>query len=146
MQAIQAGDYESFKSGQTAIEAHAVELDRKIKETLDRLEALNKRHAEIISFRDRVVIALSKSPSANYFNRRMEADKFISDPLVRTRVFESSGYKCVRCKTTRDLSIDHIMCVKDGGSDAFDNLQTLCKRCNSSKGSKSLADFWPTAQ
>ena len=42
-------------------------------------------------------------------------------------------FKCVKCGNNNkpDLSIDHIIPISKGGSDNFDNLQILCKKCNS---------------
>jgi 5-methylcytosine-specific restriction endonuclease McrA len=49
-------------------------------------------------------------------------------------VFERDEYRCVKCGTHVNLSIDHIHPVSKGGSDDESNLQTLCRSCNSSKG------------
>jgi 5-methylcytosine-specific restriction endonuclease McrA len=45
------------------------------------------------------------------------------------------GYACVECGATERLTIDHIQPVIRGGETTPDNLQTLCKSCNSRKGS-----------
>lgn len=43
--------------------------------------------------------------------------------------------RCVRCGTDDYYVVcDHIIPVYQGGSDAIDNLQPLCARCNASKG------------
>ena len=59
-------------------------------------------------------------------------------PDVRERVYERDGWACVSCKSTEDLSLDHIYPWSLGGSDDEDNLQTLCKPCNSRKGARVL--------
>lgn len=51
-------------------------------------------------------------------------------------VFAKDGYQCVRCGTGEELTVDHIHPVALGGGDEPENLQTLCKRCNSRKGTK----------
>lgn len=51
-------------------------------------------------------------------------------------VFERDGYTCRHCGSRRQLTVDHIIPVARGGGNAFDNLQTLCGPCNSSKGTR----------
>lgn len=41
---------------------------------------------------------------------------------------------CLKCGSKSDLTIDHIVSVADGGSNSHDNLQCLCRKCNSIKG------------
>ena len=41
----------------------------------------------------------------------------------------------------RNLTIDHIVPTHDGGTDHVENLWLLCQACNSSKGTKSQAEF-----
>jgi hypothetical protein len=41
---------------------------------------------------------------------------------------------CLRCGTKTDLTIDHIKPVRLGGASTIDNLQVLCRSCNSTKG------------
>lgn len=55
---------------------------------------------------------------------------------LRTRVFERDSYRCVHCGTHIDLCVDHIKPESKGGGLDFDNLQTLCRSCNSIKGVK----------
>ena len=52
------------------------------------------------------------------------------------RVFERDGYRCKQCGTNKHLTVDHINPISRGGSDDFDNLQTLCRSCNSRKGAR----------
>ena len=55
---------------------------------------------------------------------------------LRVQVFERDAYRCVHCGTHKDLSVDHIKPESKGGTLDFDNLQTLCRSCNSKKGAK----------
>ena len=55
---------------------------------------------------------------------------------LRTKVFERDAYRCVHCATHMDLCVDHIQPESKGGTLAFENLQTLCRSCNSTKGVK----------
>ena len=45
--------------------------------------------------------------------------------------------ECVKCGNKEDLVKDHITPIYQGGSDGLDNLQPLCRKCNSSKGADS---------
>ena len=62
-------------------------------------------------------------------------------PALRLAVYKADGYQCVVCKSNEDLEVDHIIPVIHGGTNARENLQTLCKPCNTSKGAKPM-DEW----
>lgn len=51
-------------------------------------------------------------------------------------VFEEHGEHCQECGTTESLTIDHVIPLRKGGTSDLDNLQPLCKSCNSSKGTR----------
>jgi 5-methylcytosine-specific restriction endonuclease McrA len=55
---------------------------------------------------------------------------------LRAAVMERDGFRCVRCGATSPLAVDHIFPWSRGGEDTLDNLQVLCKPCNSAKGAK----------
>jgi len=59
----------------------------------------------------------------------------ISRTLSR-KVFERDLYRCVTCGTHLDLSCDHIVPESKGGPTTFENLQTMCRPCNSRKGAQ----------
>lgn len=52
------------------------------------------------------------------------------------KVMERDAYRCVSCGTHMDLSCDHIIPESKGGATTMENLQTMCRRCNSRKGVK----------
>jgi len=62
---------------------------------------------------------------------------------------EKNENYCVYCSSKKNLSIDHIIPKKLGGTDSPDNLVLACKKCNSSKKDLSLFlwmskhDKWP---
>ena len=68
----------------------------------------------------------------------------IARPDVRDYVFSRDGYKCKSCGTDKSLAIDHIISVANCAQgmitieqlNHINNLQTLCKSCNSSKKHK----------
>ena len=61
-------------------------------------------------------------------------------PEVRKYVFDRNNYQCQSCQTidlsAKNLQIDHIIPLAQGGSNDFSNLQTLCAKCNRAKSSK----------
>lgn len=48
----------------------------------------------------------------------------------RSKVLERDGNECLRCGSTADLEIHHIIPVSQGGSDELENLATLCSECH----------------
>ena len=63
--------------------------------------------------------------------RQFQAHK---TPKLTMRIFRRDGFCCKICGSIDDLTIDHIIPISKDGSDDDDNLQTLCKSCNSRKG------------
>ncbi|MCP5385963.1 MAG: HNH endonuclease [Novosphingobium sp.] len=51
-------------------------------------------------------------------------------------VMERDAYRCVSCGSHIDLTCDHIVPESKGGPTALDNLQTMCRPCNSRKGNR----------
>jgi hypothetical protein len=57
---------------------------------------------------------------------------------LRVSVYRRDGFACLHCGTRQALSIDHIHPFSKGGTTVYENLQTLCRPCNSRKGAKVL--------
>ena len=49
-------------------------------------------------------------------------------------VCNKHGNVCLRCGSPEELTVDHVVSLNRGGSNTIENLQPLCRRCNSSKG------------
>jgi hypothetical protein len=64
---------------------------------------------------------------------------------LRTEIKERDRYTCLQCGVSVAaephllLEVDHIMPVSKGGLSTPENLQTLCWRCNRTKGAKVVA-------
>lgn len=46
------------------------------------------------------------------------------------------GNVCLRCGKAEKLTVDHVVPLSKGGSNSIDNLQPLCRSCNTAKGQK----------
>ncbi len=58
---------------------------------------------------------------------------------LRFSIYERDGYRCRRCGASdldSPLEIDHILPISKGGKSTYDNLQTLCRKCNYEKGNR----------
>lgn len=55
---------------------------------------------------------------------------------LRRRIYTRDGWQCLRCGRSDDLTLDHIWPWSKGGQDTEDNLRTLCRSCNSTKGAR----------
>jgi len=64
---------------------------------------------------------------------------------VRREVFETCDNACVYCDSTDDLTLDHIIPTRRGGTNLADNLQVACRVCNSDKRHMTREEYlaWP---
>lgn len=69
-------------------------------------------------------------------SRAKEKKKAKIDGMIRKAVMERDKYRCVSCATHLDLCLDHKIPESKGGKASIENLQTLCRSCNSAKGVK----------
>lgn len=53
-----------------------------------------------------------------------------------TALVNRDGEYCQHCGVTRDLSVDHVLAIANGGGNELNNLQLLCRSCNSRKGAR----------
>jgi len=69
----------------------------------------------------------------------MPARKNITNTVKKT-VAASQEWKCKHCSNILDecYEIDHIICVKDGGTNDVTNLQALCPNCHRKKTGKDI--------
>ena len=55
---------------------------------------------------------------------------------IKNRLFSRVEHKCVLCGSTENLTIDHIIPLRKGGTNDDSNMQILCGKCNRLKGVK----------
>lgn len=84
----------------------------------------------------------------NYLNDRIKWKKSVAyqrslmTRALRKSILERDKYTCLNCGVSLSdephllLEVDHVIPVSRGGLTSVDNLQTLCWRCNRSKGAK----------
>ena len=76
-----------------------------------------------------------KEEKKYHHRRKIAGHKILK---LKSEVFKIHGESCLNCGSIDNIAIDHIVSVKNGGSNSIDNLQPLCRACNSSKGSKNI--------
>lgn len=55
---------------------------------------------------------------------------------LRWEVWQRDDFTCRQCGSRADLAVDHIIPESKGGPLELENLQTLCRSCNSRKGAR----------
>lgn len=86
----------------------------------------------------------------NYLNdvikwtKSIAGQRALMNSQLRDKIKERDNYKCCSCSLGIEdepnllLEIDHKIPLSKGGMTTYDNLQTLCWRCNRTKGAKIL--------
>jgi hypothetical protein len=76
------------------------------------------------------------------WSKSVAGQRALMTPALRRGILERDGYICQKCGANAIeephllLEVDHIVPVSKGGLTRADNLQTLCWKCNRSKGAK----------
>lgn len=76
----------------------------------------------------------------NYYNNKEIWDSICKvergkvSNRMRFAIYKRDNYRCQKCgRKSDDLEVDHIFPIAKGGKTTFDNLQTLCQKCNKLK-------------
>ena len=80
------------------------------------------------------------------YRKSAQYQRQLMTPRLRESILMRDKYTCLSCGISKQkeahllLEVDHIMPIAKGGITIETNLQTLCWKCNRTKGSKILAD------
>lgn len=83
---------------------------------------------------EKITLQPPSPPRKPIFNRFYKKEPIPKE--IRWAVWERDDFTCKHCGSRKDLSVDHIEAESKGGKMTLDNLQTLCKPCNSRKGAR----------
>lgn len=78
----------------------------------------------------------------NEFKKLESSEKNMSSILRNNKQFLEMEKKCAYCDSLENIQLDHIIPLSRGGPDSIDNLVYACKKCNLSKGIKSLPEWF----
>lgn len=64
------------------------------------------------------------------------------DQKIAWEVFKRDDYRCVYCgHDNLPLTVDHLVLWEEMGNTVAENLVSACKKCNHTRGNKSLTEF-----
>jgi len=76
-----------------------------------------------------------RAKGAAYRAKKMGA---VGRGVTAKECFEKYGHTCLACGSTKNLHMDHVVALANGGEHDIDNVQPLCRRCNGSKGARTI--------
>lgn len=105
----------------------------------------NNKNSEQKRFKDWAKTTQGKFTIKIQIQKRRRYAKSVENSLTKDEWFEilkAQNYTCLGCNKKFNSSfrpaIDHIMPLSKGGGLTKDNVQALCKSCNSRKGNKTI--------
>jgi hypothetical protein len=117
-----------------------LESINKILESISKLQKSKLFNLEWILEKEKQIDCFNKELQDRLLRKinqpRIDACKFTSLKEVKDFIYLKYGKKCLCCGSEKNISLDHIIPIKKGGKNTLDNLQPLCKSCNSKKGIK----------
>jgi len=88
---------------------------------------------------DKVAVSNSKRRAAKYANTPL--DEMLTSTEWLAILAEHNGH-CHYCDKEARLTLDHVRPLSKGGKHSKDNVVPACGHCNSSKGNKTLEEWW----
>lgn len=130
-------DYKGFRVAIRHLNEEIISINKGIDHHLQKIKKLAKKYDQKLLVLKYAHQLTEERPELAYPEYRKTADTYIAKSETRKKVFEQYGKKCVFCGSRKDICIDHIVPVIAGGSNNIENLQPLCRSCNSRKGGAS---------
>lgn len=78
----------------------------------------------------------TKAAKTKFTQLRRSEYAALRPSLVLALIEAGQDFCCADCLSVDDITIDHIVPLSRGGEDNVDNLQFLCRPCNSSKSDR----------
>lgn len=121
----------------------AINATRKTKKTsIERLDTFLQKIEYFFSLHGDnsvdVIKSIKRQVDGIKYTIKMGKPKRMQLPIrVKNACLKRDGHACKKCGVSAQLHIDHIIEYCDGGSNALDNLQTLCAPCHFQKSAES---------
>lgn len=122
----------AFKKCDTVLER--LDIDTSV--LAERLITTTAIRNKVFRLLNRFAWIYEKRYGQQYPIARMRASSAVRYSGARKTLLSQGDGCCAHCKGAKDLTVDHIVAVKNGGGNELENLQILCRPCNSKKGSK----------
>lgn len=131
-------------------EKRKARYDKNKKKRLQEAKEFYQKHKEYIKNRCKRWREDNPEKVAEYAQRRRALKLSNGENDLTGRqikwLFEQISY-CVLCKTSENLTLEHIVALSKGGDHTLKNCTVLCHSCNSSVNSRDLREFtnevWP---
>lgn len=75
--------------------------------------------------------------------KRANGGTFTTKQWEKLVAYYCADGKCLRCGEISKQTIDHVIPLSKGGTNYIDNIQPLCKSCNSHKNNRIITDYRP---
>ena len=102
---------------------------KSLRDIVDEAISLGRKLANGVEWADR-----THRKAVHLWTEARPANRTYIPAYTKKLVFIRDNHRCVKCGSTKNLEIHHIIPLAWGGSNRLENLQLLCQRCNRMKG------------
>lgn len=118
----------------------------------DELKRFKKKNGDVFALDGIEVKRIPPGPEAMYryvqnycisakMRKKIEKEGFKLTEVLKRKVYDLQGRKCVICGSEEGFHIDHKIPLFRGGKTVINNLQVLCSKCNLQKGAFTMEEF-----